>query len=162
MCFVLFSVIDHTHKHARPSQQGAHSKAAEQMTEISTEFIDREFLPIRTNQERRAQDLEFSLQQKHGVLQMHTTLSDITIGEAKDIVANSRKNPLETWRRLRTIVSPERCSLLELQAGMDRWESAVSQYEEKSKKRCTTVWRRWYRRSLRNISDSQLQPPSNF
>ena len=34
---------------------------------------------------------------------------------------------------LRTIVSPGRCSLLELQAGMERWESAVSQYEEKSK-----------------------------
>ena len=70
-------------------------------------------------------------------------LTDITIGEAKDIVANSRKNPLETWRRLqkrpdstaggrkrnhlRTIVSPERCSLLEIQAGMERWESAVLQ-----------------------------------
>ena len=96
-----------------------------------------------TNQERGAQDLEFILQQ------MHTVLTDITIGEAKDIVANSRKNPLETWRRLqkrpdskaggrkrnllRTIVSAERCSLLELQAGLERWESAVSQYEEKSK-----------------------------
>ena len=77
---------------------------------------------------------------------MHTVLTDITIGEAKDIVANSWKNPLETWRRLqkrpdstaegrkrnllRAIVSPERCSLLELQVGMERWESAVSQYED--------------------------------
>ena len=64
--------------------------SAEQMTEISTEFIDREFLPIRTNQERGAQHLEFTLQQ------MHTVLTDITTGEAKDIVANSRKN---LWRR---------------------------------------------------------------
>ena len=108
-------------------RKDAHSEAAEQMTEISTEFIDREFLPMMTNQERGAQDLEFILQQ------MHTVLTDITIGEAKDIIANSRKNPLETWRRLqkrpdskaggrkrnllRTIVSAERCSLLELQAG---------------------------------------------
>ena len=29
-----------------------------------------------------------------------------------------------------SIVSPERCSLLDLQAGIGRWESAVSQYEE--------------------------------
>ena len=35
-------------------RKDAHSKAAEQMTEISTEFIDREFLPISTNQERGA------------------------------------------------------------------------------------------------------------
>ena len=55
----------------------AHSKAAEQMTDISTEFIDLEFLPIRTIHERGTQDLEFILQQ------MHTVLADITIGEAK-------------------------------------------------------------------------------
>ena len=78
-----------------------------------------------------------------------TALVALTSYEANDIAASSRKNPLEAWRRLqkrpdstaggrkrnhlRTIVSPARCSLLELQAGMDRWESAVSQYEEKSK-----------------------------
>ena len=99
--------------------------AAEQTTEISTEFIDREFQPIMTNQERGVPNLEFILQQ------MHTMLTDLTSVEANDIVANSRKNPLEAWRRLqkrcdptaggrkrnllRTIVSPERCSLLELQ-----------------------------------------------
>ena len=32
-----------------------------------------------------------------------------------------------------SIVSPRRCSLLELQAGMERWESEVSQFEENSK-----------------------------
>ena len=131
------------HLAAAQVRKDAHSKAAEQTTEISTQFIDREFLPIMTNQERGVQNLEFILQQ------MHTMLTDLTSGEANDIVANSRKNPLEVWRRLqkrydptaggrkrnllRTIVSPERCSLLELQAGMERWESAVSQYEEKSK-----------------------------
>ena len=66
-----------------------------------------------------------------------------------DIVANSRKNTLEAWRRLqkrydrtrggkkrnllRTIVSPGRCSLLELQAGIERWESVVSRDEKKLK-----------------------------
>ena len=78
---------------------------------------------------------------------MHTMLTDLTGGDANDIVANSRKNrglatTAEETRSynkkrkrnlLRTIVSPERCSLLELQAGMERRESAVSQYEEKSK-----------------------------
>ena len=114
--------------------------AAEQKTEISTEFIDREFLPIVTNQERGVQNLEFILQQ------MHTMLTDLTSGEANDIVPNSRKKPLEAWRRLqkrydpttggrkrnllRTVVSPGRYSLLELRAGIQRWESVVSQYEK--------------------------------
>ena len=73
----------------------------------------------------------------------------LTSYEANDIVANSRKNPLEAWRRLqkrydpttggrkrnllRTIISPGRCSLLELQAGIERWESCVSRYEKKLK-----------------------------
>ena len=114
--------------------------AAEQTTEISTEFIEREFLPTATNQERGVQNLEFILHQ------MHTMLMDLTSCEANDIVANSRKNPLEAWRRLqkthdpttggrkrnllRSLVSPGRCSLLELQAGIERWESVVSQYEK--------------------------------
>ena len=74
--------------------------AAEQTTEISTEFIDPEFLPIMTNQKREVQNLEFILQQ------MHTMLTDLTIGEANDIVANSRKNPLESWRRLQKRYHP--------------------------------------------------------
>ena len=73
----------------------------------------------------------------------------LTCCEANDFVANSRKNPLEAWRRLqkryhpttvgrkrnllRTITSPGRCSLLELQAGIERWESYVSRYEMRMK-----------------------------
>ena len=34
---------------------------------------------------------------------------------------------------LRTIISPGRCSLLELQAGIERWESYVSRYGKKLK-----------------------------
>ena len=80
---------------------------------------------------------------------MHTALVALTSCEANDIVANSWKNPLEAWRRLqkrygpttggrkrnllRTIISPGRCSLLELQAGIERWESFVSRYEKKLK-----------------------------
>ena len=89
------------------------------------------------------QNLEFVLQQ------MHTALVALTSFEANDTVANSRKNPLEAWQRLqkrydpttggrkrnllRTIISPGRCSLLELQAVIERWESYVSRYEKKLK-----------------------------
>ena len=113
---------------------------AEQTTEITTELINREFLPTATNQERGVQNLEFVLQQ------MHTALTSY---EANDIVANSRENPLEARRRLQkrydpttrggkrnllcTITSPGRCSLLVLQAGIERWESYVSRYEKKLK-----------------------------
>ena len=117
--------------------------AAEHATEITTTAIDVEFLPTDTNEDRGVQNLEFVLRQ------MHTALMALTSCEAKDIVANLRKNPLEAWRRLqkrydpttgrmkrnllRTIISPGRCSLLELQAGIERWESYVSRYEKKMK-----------------------------
>ena len=81
--------------------------------------------------------------------QMHTALMAVTSYEANDIVANSRKNPLDAWRRLqkrydpmtggrkrnllRTIIFPGGCSLLELQAVIERWESHVSRYEKKMK-----------------------------
>ena len=75
----------------------------------------------------------------------------LTSYEANDTVANSRENPSEAWRRLqkrcdpttggrkrnllRTIISPGRCSLLELQAGIKRWESCVSRCEKKFKEK---------------------------
>ena len=34
------------------------------------------------------------------------------------------------WKTLRTIISPGRCSLLELQTSIDRWESYVGRYEK--------------------------------
>ena len=117
--------------------------AAEQPTEITTTAIDLELLPTDANEDRGVPYLEFVLKQ------MHTALMAVTSYEANDIVANSRKNPLEAWRRLqkrhdpstggrkrnllRTIISPGRCSLLELQAGVERWESYVSRYEKKMK-----------------------------
>ena len=83
------------------------------------------------------------------VQQMHTALMALVTNEANDIVANSRKNPVEAWRRLqkrydpttggrnrnllRTIISLGRCSLLELQGCIERWESYVSRYEKKMK-----------------------------
>ena len=54
--------------------------AAEQTTEISAEFIDREFLPTATNQERGVQKLEVVLQQ------MLLALMALTSVEANDIV----------------------------------------------------------------------------
>ena len=48
----------------------------------------------------REQNLEFILQQ------MCTVLMDLTSGEANDMVDNSRKNPLEVWRRLQKQYDP--------------------------------------------------------
>ena len=95
----------------------------------------------RTHEDRGVQNLEFVLQQ------MQTALVALTSYEANDIVANSRKIPLEAWRRLqkrydpttggrnrnllRTIFSLGLCSLLELQARIERWESYLSRYEKK-------------------------------
>ena len=69
--------------------------AAEQPT-----AIDLEFLPTDTNEDRGVQNLEFVLQQ------MRTALIALTSYEATDIVANSRKNPLEAWRRLQKRYDP--------------------------------------------------------
>ena len=68
--------------------------AAEQPTEITTTTIDHEFLPTDTNEDRGVQNLDFVLQQ------MHTALMALTSDEANDIVATSRKNPLEAQRTL--------------------------------------------------------------
>ena len=117
--------------------------AAKQATEVAMTAIDIEFLPTDANKDRGVQNLEFVLQQ------MHSALIALTSYEANDIVANSRKNPLEAWRRLqkrydpttrgrkrnllRTIISLGRCSLLVLQAVIERWESYVSRFEKKMK-----------------------------
>ena len=74
--------------------------AAEQPTEITTTAICLEFLPTDANEDRGVQNLEFVLQQ------MHTALMALTSCEANDIVANSRKNPLEAWRRLQKRYDP--------------------------------------------------------
>ena len=96
---------------------------AEQVTEITQELIDPEFV----------------------LQQMHRALMALTSCEADELVANSRKNPLEAWRRLqkrcdpttggrkRNLLRTRRCSLLELQAGIERWESYVSRDEKKLK-----------------------------
>ena len=88
------------------------------------------------------------------------------------MVVNSRENPLEAWRRLqkrhdattggrkrnllRTVISPGRCSLLELQAGIERWASHVSRHEKKLKDKLDDEIKlvgleAWCRRSLRSI-----------
>ena len=127
--------------------------AAEQPKEITMTAIDLEFLPTDANKDRGVQHLEFVLQQ------MHTALMALTSFEANDIVANSRKNPLEAWRRLqkrydpttggrrnllRTIISFGRCSLLQLQAGIERCESYVSRSS-------LLPWSHWCQRNWRNI-----------
>ena len=99
--------------------------AAEQPTKMTTTAIDLEFLPTDANEDRGVQNLEFVLQQ------MHTALMALTSYEANDIVANSRKNPLEAWRRLQKRYDPttggRKRNLIE------RWVSHVSRYEKKVK-----------------------------
>ena len=89
---------------------------------------------------RGVRNLEFVLHHTQEMLRTRTSQ------EANDIVANSRKNPLEAWRRLhercdptvggrkrnilRAIFSPGRCSLQELQAGSERWVSKVVRCEK--------------------------------
>ena len=68
--------------------------SAEHAREITTTAIDLEILPTDTNEDRGVLNLEFVLQE------MHTALMALTSYDANDIVANSRKNPLEAWRRL--------------------------------------------------------------
>ena len=109
--------------------------ASDQTMEITTTAIDIELLPTDPNEGGGVHNLEFILQH------MHETLMDLTSGETNDMVDNSRKNPLEAWRRLhercdptaggkrnilRTFISPERCSLQEREAGFQRWESYVA------------------------------------
>ena len=77
-------------------------ECAEEATEITTTAIDLELLPTSTNVQRGTHQLEFVL------LQMYTALMALASYEANDIVANSRKNTLEAWRRLRTIWSDDR------------------------------------------------------
>ena len=48
--------------------------------------------------------LEWAAEQTAG--EMHTALVALTSYEANDIVANSRKNPLEAWRKLQERYDP--------------------------------------------------------
>ena len=74
--------------------------SAGQVTEITQELIDLVFLPTATNVDRGVLNLEFVLQK------MHAALMHLTSYEANDIDANSRKNPLEAWRRLQNRYDP--------------------------------------------------------
>ena len=63
--------------------------SAEQAAEITTELIHLGFLPTSMNPEREVQNLDFV-----------TALMGLTSYEANDIVATSRRNPLEALRKL--------------------------------------------------------------
>ena len=73
--------------------------ASAQPTEITT-AIDLEFLPTDTNEDRGVRNLEFVLQQ------MHTAPMALTSYEANETAADTRKNPLEAWRRLQKRFDP--------------------------------------------------------
>ena len=82
--------------------------AIEQATKVTTTAIDLEFLPMDTNCRQLALDAWRRLQKRC------------------DPTTRGRKRNL-----LRKIFSPGRCSPLELQAEIERWESYVSRYEKK-------------------------------
>ena len=114
-------------------------------TEITAKLINREFLLTATNQERGVQNLEVVLQQ------MHTALMAPTSCEANDMVSNSRKNPLEAWRRLQKRYDPTSHAHFSRDLALF-WNS---KRESNAGSPTTTrsswlVWRRRYRRSLRN------------
>ena len=110
--------------------------AAEQTTEITTELINREFLPPGARSTKPGVCIAadaYSAYGSHGLR-----------GERH--CCQFAEEPLEAWRRLqkgydptrgrkrnllRTIISPGRCSHLELQAGIGRWESYVLRCEKK-------------------------------
>ena len=131
--------------------------AAEQMTEITAKLIGREFLLTATNQERGVQNLGFVLQQ------MHTALVALTNCEANDIVANSRKNPLEAWRRLKknTILQEEEGRETFYARSFLRDDALVWNSKRDLNSGCDTCratrrskrtrWMSWCRRSSRSI-----------
>ena len=115
--------------------------ASDQPMEITTTAIDLEFLPTDTNEERGVQNLEFVLQQ------MHTALTALTSCEANDIVANSRKNPLEAWRRLQKRYDPTTGRKKTKPSAYDHWphpqgEEEAQQSHPKGKEHhpCGVVW----------------------
>ena len=69
---------------------------AEQVTVITMDHVELKFTPTATKVERGVPYLEFVLKQ------MHTARMALMSCQANDIVANSRKNPSEPWRRLQT------------------------------------------------------------
>ena len=113
--------------------------AVEQTIEITTTPVDLEFLPSETDVDRGVRNLEFVLQKVHTRVMKRMTLSP-TRGrtrwrhgeDCRNDVIRRQEEGIETFL-LRTIISPERCSLLELQAVSERWESYVSRYEKKLK-----------------------------
>ena len=140
-------------------------------------MIDPEFLPTATNVDRGVPNKEFVLQQ------MDTALMALTRCEADDNAANPWKKPLESRRKLqncwdpttggrkrnllRTIISPGKCSLLELRARIERWESYVSRYEKKMQDtvddefKLSLVWRHWASGTGETL-DTQLESLANI
>ena len=80
----------------------------------------------------------------------------------------NRYDPTTRGRKrnlLRTIISAGSCSLLELQAGIDRWESCVSRYEKKLKSKLDDEIKiaglEAGAGGVGEAPDPQLEPPAN-
>ena len=114
--------------------------AADQTTEITTTAIDLEFLPTDSNEESRSAQPEVHFAadayDAYGSHESKRTTLLPTRGRThwrRDDDCMNRYDPTTEEGRgtlLRTIISPERCSLQELQAGIERWEFYVGRYEK--------------------------------
>ena len=119
--------------------------AAEQTTEITTELINREVLPTATNKGARstkpgvcsAADAYSSYGSHELRGERHCCqLAEEPIGgmaEAAEEISILQQEEGREAFFARSFLSLGRCSLLELQAGVERWESYVSRYEQKLK-----------------------------
>ena len=96
--------------------------------------VELQFTPAATNVQRVVAKFECVLQQ------MHNAFKALASNEANDSVANSLTDPLKASCRLQNDVIYQReeenetccarCSVLELQAVIGRWESHVSRCEK--------------------------------
>ena len=116
---------------------------AEQEAEIKTELIDLEFLPTSTHKDRGVQTLSSCCSRGKRYSWLSQVVRQLTLSSTRG------RTRWWQWRRLqkrydpttggskrnmlRTIMSPARSSLLELQAGIERWESCASCNEKKMK-----------------------------
>ena len=102
--------------------------SAEHVTETTVEHVELELTPNTTNVERCVPNVEFVLQQMHAAVMALTIYEATALIEETISTRGGRKQHF-----LRTVLSLGKCSLLELQAGIGRWESHVSRYETKLK-----------------------------
>ena len=114
--------------------------ATEQEEPITDETLQKEFTGA---------DVEWKRWRPGVVTQafeVYAMLGHLSDGSIDDIIYNSDRNGIESWRQLhrqrapvtggrvrnllRVIISPGRCSMVELPRGLENWEEMVDRYEK--------------------------------